>query len=298
MEANDYWIFSYYLYRISFCSCVCMYVHGMRWHHKVHELGYNYAFLKTLWYSLNCVLEWVTSYSSSSETHVKFLERHSAGLTRTCWTSLIFPRIITAPIHWKRSWRDLVKGIVISKLSLHQKLHLVPQEHRNFEISRMQFVLLTLWSSSRQHNRYKWWQKHLTEWDCFKIKVRFSDALLVSHRTIQRQRMQNTFTFMLNSSTYNLHIWCSRRSFYERRQGEQEVKRIHCRHSVSRLCVSASQAVPFRFWPQVVKVLDSRFWVHFCTFVHSYAVHGCINGCINGFRGWTDQPHPKTLNKI
>ena len=35
---------------------------------------------------------------------------------------------------------------------------------------------------------------------CFKTKVRFSDVLLVSHRIIQRQRMQNIFqfTFMLN----------------------------------------------------------------------------------------------------
>ena len=35
---------------------------------------------------------------------------------------------------------------------------------------------------------------------CFKTKVRFSDALLVLHIIIQRQRMQNIFqfTFMLN----------------------------------------------------------------------------------------------------
>ena len=39
---------------------------------------------------------------------------------------------------------------------------------------------------------------------CFKTKVRFSDALLVSHRIIQRQRMQNIskFTFMLNRQQY------------------------------------------------------------------------------------------------
>ena len=36
-------------------------------------------------------------------------------------------------------------------------------------------------------------QKHWTEWDCVKTKVRFSDALLVSHRIIQRQRMQKVF---------------------------------------------------------------------------------------------------------
>ena len=43
---------------------------------------------------------------------------------------------------------------------------------------------------------------------CFKTKVRFSDALLVSHRIIQRQRMQNIlkFTFML-SRQHNLYTY-------------------------------------------------------------------------------------------
>ena len=53
---------------------------------------------------------------------------------------------------------------------------------------------------------------------CFKTKVRFSDALLVSHRIIQKWKMKNIFkfTFMLNQQqsvcircihpTYRLHL--------------------------------------------------------------------------------------------
>ena len=59
-------------------------------------------------------------------------------------------------------------------------------------------------------------QNHSTEWDCFKRKVRFSDALLVSHGIIQtmirqyniRQSLQNIFKFifMQNWSTFCTYV--------------------------------------------------------------------------------------------
>ena len=48
VEAKDYWTFSHCFHRISFCSRVYMYVHGMRYlHHEVHELdGYKAGILE------------------------------------------------------------------------------------------------------------------------------------------------------------------------------------------------------------------------------------------------------------
>ena len=62
------------------------------------------------------------------------------------------------------------------------KLHLLPQAHHNFEIN-----LIWVFDLHGTQTTDKWWQQnHSTEWDCLKTKVRFSDALLVSHRIKQR----------------------------------------------------------------------------------------------------------------
>ena len=57
VEAKDDWTFSRCFQRMSFCSRVYMYVHGMRYlYHEVQGLdGYNHEFWKTSGYSLKCV---------------------------------------------------------------------------------------------------------------------------------------------------------------------------------------------------------------------------------------------------
>ena len=80
----------------------------------------------------------------------------------------------------------------------------------------------------------------------FKIKVTFSDALLVSNKMIQRQRMQDTL-----STYYGVALRDTR--WYR-----------------DQVLTSASQA-SFRIWLQVVKLLALIFWVHLSTFVHRYA---------------------------
>ena len=98
-------------------------------------------------------------------------------------------------------------------LSLYQKFHLLPRAHRNFEINLMSFVPESLWSS--WHPDIKITRQNETM-RLFQNKLRFADALLVSHKIIQRmirqykirQSLQNIFKFilMLNWSTFCTYV--------------------------------------------------------------------------------------------
>ena len=149
-EAKDYWTFSHCFHRISFCSRVYMYVHGMRYlHHEVHELdGYNHEFWKTSGYSLKCVLELVASTS-----HAKV--SHSTGLS---WTS-------SNTYFLSHNYCKQNKAARSEIYQRHLKLWIQSyQAHHNFEINLMSFVLQSLWYSWHPDNRW-WRQKHSTEWD-------------------------------------------------------------------------------------------------------------------------------------
>ena len=82
VEAKDDWTFSRCFHRISFCSRVYMYVHGMCYlDHEVHELDrLNHEFWKTLGYSMKCVLELV---ASPSHAKVPSKAPHSTELSQT-----------------------------------------------------------------------------------------------------------------------------------------------------------------------------------------------------------------------
>ena len=92
--------------------------------------------------------------------------------------------------------------------------------YHNFEINIMSFVLQSIWSPWHPDNRQ---QNYLTEWDCFKTKVRFSDAFFMSHRIIQsiirqydiRHSLQNIFKFifMLNWSKFCTYVKKLKRGF-------------------------------------------------------------------------------------
>ena len=148
VEAKDDWTFSHYFHRISFCSRVYMYVHGMRYLH--HE------------YMSSWILEdfGIFFEMRSQVSRLNFTRESSFGGTPLDWVlANVFEDFSRSSVvlsgceQYKTARSKIYQQHRHSSLPLDQKFHFLTSQFWN----KFNVICSTVWSSVPFLAKWRWW---------------------------------------------------------------------------------------------------------------------------------------------